>query len=87
MVTVSAADPLNLVGIIVPGLRIPSKMNVRIAYLDGEPIAARFGDHLLPPDELGMPGNVRVPIRLAADSMINSLLEERASATPMAAAP
>jgi ATP-dependent Lhr-like helicase len=44
VITVNATDPLNLVGIIVPGLRIPAKPGTQIAYIDGEPIAVRLGD-------------------------------------------
>jgi ATP-dependent Lhr-like helicase len=39
LVTISAADPLNLTGIITPGKRIPSFMGNRILYRDGSPIA------------------------------------------------
>jgi ATP-dependent Lhr-like helicase len=39
-ISVSAADPLNLVGIIVPGSRITAHTSNRILYHDGAPIAA-----------------------------------------------
>ena len=35
MVTVSAADPLNLVGIIVPGERVPAISGRTVTYRDG----------------------------------------------------
>jgi ATP-dependent Lhr-like helicase len=35
MVTISAADPLNLVGIIVPGERVPAISGRRVTYRDG----------------------------------------------------
>jgi ATP-dependent Lhr-like helicase len=38
-VAVSAADPLNLVGIITPGARLPALTGNRILYRDGVPIA------------------------------------------------
>ena len=38
LVAISAADPLNLIGIITPGRRIPGITNNRILYRDGEPI-------------------------------------------------
>ncbi len=38
MVTISAADPLNLVGIIVPGERIPPASLKNIVLRDGVPI-------------------------------------------------
>jgi len=37
---VSACDPLNLVGIILPGPRIPAVVGNRIVYRDGVPVAA-----------------------------------------------
>ena len=39
MISVSAADPLNLVGIIVPGNRLTSHTSNRILYHDGVPTA------------------------------------------------
>jgi ATP-dependent Lhr-like helicase len=35
LITLSAADPLNLVGIVVPGLRIPALHTNRVAFRDG----------------------------------------------------
>jgi ATP-dependent Lhr-like helicase len=40
LVAVSAADPLNLVGIVVPGGRVPALTNNRVLYRDGVAIAA-----------------------------------------------
>jgi ATP-dependent Lhr-like helicase len=40
MISVSAADPLNLAGIIMPGNRITAHTSNRILYHDGAPIAA-----------------------------------------------
>ena len=39
LVPVSAADPLNLVGIITPGSRITAHASNRVLYRDGEPVA------------------------------------------------
>jgi len=39
MISVSAADPLNLVGIIIPGNRLTSYTSNRILYHDGVPTA------------------------------------------------
>jgi ATP-dependent helicase Lhr and Lhr-like helicase len=39
MVSISAADPLNLVGIITPGGRITAHTSNRILYYNGEPVA------------------------------------------------
>jgi ATP-dependent Lhr-like helicase len=40
LVCISAADPLNLQGVITPGKRIPSYLGNRILYRDGIPVAA-----------------------------------------------
>jgi ATP-dependent Lhr-like helicase len=40
LISVSAADPLNLVGIIITGSRITAHTSNRILYQDGAPIAA-----------------------------------------------
>ncbi len=40
MISVSAADPLNLAGIIIPGNRITAHTSNRVLYHDGAPIAA-----------------------------------------------
>jgi ATP-dependent Lhr-like helicase len=42
-VVLSAADPLNLVGVILPGERIPAPGSVRIAFRDGVPVARQSG--------------------------------------------
>jgi ATP-dependent helicase Lhr and Lhr-like helicase len=39
-ITVSAADPLNLVGVIVPGERVPALSGRFVSYRDGVPVAA-----------------------------------------------
>ncbi len=55
--SVSAADPLNLLGIITPGARLPSLAGNRLLYRDGLPVAAyaagevRFLENLLPKDQ------------------------------------
>ncbi len=40
LISISAADPLNLVGIILPGTRITAHTGNRILYQDGAPIAS-----------------------------------------------
>jgi ATP-dependent Lhr-like helicase len=39
LISVSAADPLNLVGIITPGARVTAHTSNRILYRNGEPVA------------------------------------------------
>jgi ATP-dependent helicase Lhr and Lhr-like helicase len=41
--SLSAADPLNLVGIITPGARLPSLSGNRLLYQDGVPLAVYAG--------------------------------------------
>ena len=43
MVTIDAADPLNLAGIVVPGVRVPVSARDRILLRDGVPIATQSG--------------------------------------------
>jgi ATP-dependent Lhr-like helicase len=38
-VELSGADPLNLVGGILPGARVAATLSTRIAFLDGVPVA------------------------------------------------
>ncbi len=40
-VDLSAADPLNLVGLITPGARVPATLGSRVAYVDGVPAPPR----------------------------------------------
>jgi ATP-dependent Lhr-like helicase len=40
LISVSAADPLNLVGVITPGNRVASHTSNRVLYQDGVPVAA-----------------------------------------------
>jgi ATP-dependent Lhr-like helicase len=43
VVAISAVDPLNLVGTLLPGVRVPSLAANRLVYLDGLPAAAMVG--------------------------------------------
>jgi ATP-dependent Lhr-like helicase len=40
LVSVSGADPLNLVGVITPGAKVPALLNNRVLYRDGVAVAA-----------------------------------------------
>jgi ATP-dependent Lhr-like helicase len=55
MVVLSAADPLNLVGIVTPEARVPAVHSNRLLFRDGLPIAALEGGELrrLAPTERG----------------------------------
>jgi ATP-dependent Lhr-like helicase len=39
LVSVSGADPLNLVGVIAPGAKVPALVGNRVLYRDGVPVA------------------------------------------------
>ena len=43
LVSISAADPLNLIGILTPGHRVPATPKNRVLFRDGIPIAFREG--------------------------------------------
>jgi ATP-dependent Lhr-like helicase len=49
LVSVSGADPANLVGIVTPGERVPAIASNRVLYRDGLPLARKVGDdvHIL----------------------------------------
>jgi ATP-dependent Lhr-like helicase len=56
LVSLSAADPLNLTGIITPGARVPALTNNRVLYRDGVPVALHAGGQsefivTLPPEK------------------------------------
>jgi ATP-dependent helicase Lhr and Lhr-like helicase len=43
LVSVSGADPLNLVGIVTPGERVPAILSNRVLFRDGVPVARKIG--------------------------------------------
>jgi ATP-dependent helicase Lhr and Lhr-like helicase len=43
LVSLSAADPLNLTGIVTPGARVPALTGNRVLYRDGVPVAVHAG--------------------------------------------
>ena len=53
MVTLSAVDPLNLVGILSPGERVPALPGNRVTYRDGVPVNGREGGGLAVPSTSG----------------------------------
>ncbi|HKY92017.1 MAG TPA: ATP-dependent DNA helicase, partial [Nevskiaceae bacterium] len=46
IVSVSACDPLNLAGIVVPGDRVPSQPGNRVVFQGGLPVASRAGKEM-----------------------------------------
>jgi ATP-dependent Lhr-like helicase len=71
LVTISAADPLNLTGIVTPGDRIRAAAGNRLVYRNGVPCAALEGDMLrmlepvdasIAPDVAAAAAGRRVPV-------------------------
>ncbi|HZX12833.1 MAG TPA: ATP-dependent DNA helicase, partial [Thermodesulfobacteriota bacterium] len=46
LISISAADPLNLTGVITPGRHVPSLFKNRILYRDGVPVAVKEGKEI-----------------------------------------
>ena len=53
LVVIAATDPLNLVGILTAGARIPAVAGSRILHVDGVPVAALAGGKCLRLDDCG----------------------------------
>jgi ATP-dependent Lhr-like helicase len=65
LITISGADPLNLVGGVLPGAKVPALANSRIVHRDGLPVATRVAGEVvllqtLPPNDERM---VRAALR------------------------
>ena len=58
-VMISAADPLNLVGIITSHSRVPSTTNNRVVWFNGHPVAALQGGEVIHPEP--PPDHIRLP--------------------------
>ena len=43
LIAVSGADPLNLVGVLLPGAKVPALTGNRVLYRDGAAVAALIG--------------------------------------------
>lgn len=54
LVSLSAADPLNLVGILTPGGRLPALTGNRMLYRDGAPVALYVGSEVKFMDEVAV---------------------------------
>jgi ATP-dependent Lhr-like helicase len=52
VIRLSATDPLNLVGILTPGPRVPALRSNQVAYRDGLPIGNDAGDGVARPTEV-----------------------------------
>ncbi len=77
LVSLSAADPLNLVGILTPGTRVPAIAGNRILLRDGVPVATYAGGQTtflvpLPPDSEWTARNALLHKRIAAAPLTSS---------------
>ena len=52
VIAISAADPLNLAGIVTADERVRASARTRLAYRDGVPVAVREGDVVRPLTEI-----------------------------------
>ena len=50
--TINGADPLNLVGIVIPGQRVPALTSHRVLFRDGVPIAVKIGGKVSQLDQM-----------------------------------
>ncbi len=75
LVSVSGADPLNLVGTILPGPKVPALSGNRVLYRDGIAIAALAGGEIQWLEKLAT-----ADLRLAEDALVR-----RAAGTPLLA--
>ncbi|HEY3494038.1 MAG TPA: hypothetical protein VGK73_05100, partial [Polyangiaceae bacterium] len=57
LVALSAADPLNVIGLLTPGRRVPAFAQNRVLYRDGVPVAAREGAETRVWDDTGEPNH------------------------------
>ena len=75
LIVVSAADPLNLIGTVLPGTRVPSLTGNRIVYRDGAPVATLVS------------GEMRWAELLEPESaaMVEDLLLQRRAGSPLLA--
>jgi ATP-dependent Lhr-like helicase len=53
LISISAADPLNLVGVVTPGDKVPALRKNRIVFGDGVPLAALEGKVVRQLSDLG----------------------------------
>jgi ATP-dependent Lhr-like helicase len=69
LISVSAADPLNLVGLLSPGRRISSIAAHRLVLRDGVPVAALVADEVVHLDQLMEPEKPAVEQALRVGSL------------------
>ncbi len=87
LVCVSGADPLNLVGSVITGARIPAIASTRIVFRDGLPVAALTGGEMQPLVELSSteawPIRQLLIGRVGGTDLSAALLTTRPPGTPL----
>jgi ATP-dependent Lhr-like helicase len=81
-VSLSAADPLNLIGIITPGSRLPSLAGNRLLYRDGVPIATFAADEVHYLEDLPAPQQWEAQtalLRRHAPRSVDDLMPDRSN--------
>jgi ATP-dependent Lhr-like helicase len=81
LVSISGADPLNLVGILTPGPRLPALTSNRLLYEDGVPIATLSGGEMSILDESSAASVF--DLRLALLGRMPTPAAAKPAATPM----
>jgi ATP-dependent Lhr-like helicase len=76
LLTISAADPLNLAGIITAGDRVRVAGRSRIVYRDGVPIAAKEGELIreLAPAHPSLAGQIAQALKRPRIANLESLI-------------
>jgi ATP-dependent Lhr-like helicase len=81
LLSISAADPLNLVGIVTPGERVPALRKNRIVFADGVPLAALEGGTVRQLGEFGQYTSYEVERALVRRRALPRALQDKASGT------
>ena len=66
LITISAADPLNLAGVLTPGARVTAITGNRLLLRDGVPVAALEGGEILmlQPEAAELNGKIEQALRI-----------------------
>ena len=79
LLSISAADPLNLVGTVLPGERVPALRKNRIVFGDGVPLAALEGGTVRQLGDFGQYTSYEVERALVRRKALQGTLQDQAS--------
>lgn len=77
LIVVSGVDPLNLIGTVLPGARVPALTSSRIVYRDGLPLATRVAREI----------TLLQPLAMQEANLVRGLLRRNADAHPSSPIP